>query len=110
MVFMETITRYATKIERGGSGAIVRIAIYARLSRDPNGLSPNTSIQVVECLEEAKRYAQERGLRVEVVVIFEENDIGASKYSKKERPDFRGLIELERQNSVPSRSIPRMAS
>jgi DNA invertase Pin-like site-specific DNA recombinase len=35
-----------------------------------------------------------------VVVIFEENDISASKYSKKERPDFRSLIELIRQNEI----------
>jgi site-specific DNA recombinase len=96
---METTTRYVTRVE-SEAGAIVRIAIYARLSRDPGGLSANTSIQVVECLEEVKHYAQEGGLRVEVVVIFEENDISASKYSKKERPDFRGLIELIRENKV----------
>jgi hypothetical protein len=29
-----------------------------------------------------------------VVVIFEENDVGASVYSKKKRPDFQRLIEL----------------
>jgi DNA invertase Pin-like site-specific DNA recombinase len=97
---METTTRYVTRVESGGNGAIVRVAIYARLSRDPSELSANTSIQVVECLEEVKHYAQERGLRVEVVVIFEENDISASKYSKKERPDFRGLIELVKENKV----------
>jgi site-specific DNA recombinase len=37
---------------------------------------------------------------VEVTAIFEENDIGASKYSKKERPDFRRLIELIEDNKV----------
>src|SRR5436309_2493658 len=40
------------------------------------------------------------GLRVKVVVVFEENDTSASKYSKKERPDFQRLIELIRQNRV----------
>jgi site-specific DNA recombinase len=97
---METTARYATRIESDKGGAIARIAIYARLSRDPSGLSVNTSIQVVECLEEARCYVQDRALRVKVVVIFEENDISASKYSKKERPDFQRLIDLIRQNEV----------
>jgi len=97
---METTSRYVTRIESDRVGAIARIAIYARLSRDPSGLSVNTSIQVAECLEEAGRYAQDRATRVKVVAIFEENDISASKYSKKERPDFQRLIELIRQNEI----------
>jgi site-specific DNA recombinase len=60
----------------------------------------NTSIQVAECLEEIKNYKQERGVHVEVVVIFEENDVGASEYSKKERPDFQCLIEFIKANKV----------
>src|SRR5207248_489340 len=92
--------KYPSLLESGGGGAIVRIAIYARLSRDPSGLSTNTSIQVAECLGAATRHAQDRGLRVKVVVVFEENDTSASKYSKKERPDFQRLIELIRQNRV----------
>jgi DNA invertase Pin-like site-specific DNA recombinase len=99
-ISMETTTRYVTRVENGGNGVVVRIAIYARLSRDPSGLSANTSIQVVECLEEVKHYARERGMRVEVIVIFEENDISASKYSKKDRPGFRSLIELIKENKV----------
>jgi site-specific DNA recombinase len=97
---METTTRYVTGLEGDGDQAIVRIAIYARLSRDPSGLSTNTSIQVAECLEEVKHYAQERGVRVEVVVVFEENDVSASRYSKKERSDFRDLIEFVKENKV----------
>ena len=92
--------RYVTRVENGGNGTGARIAIYARLSRDPSGLSVNTSIQVAECLEEVKHYARERGMRVEVIVIFEENDISASRYSKKSRPDFRSLIELIKENKV----------
>jgi hypothetical protein len=80
---METTARYSVRTEGDKDGAIARIAIYARLSRDPSGLSVNTSIQVEECLEEARRYANDRALQVVVVVIFEENDISASKYSKK---------------------------
>src|SRR5690348_113232 len=97
---METTVRYATSIGGGEGNSVVRIAIYARLSRDPGGLSANTSMQVVECLEGARRYAQDHGLCVEIVAIFEENDISASIYSKKKRPDFRKMIELVRQDKV----------
>jgi site-specific DNA recombinase len=34
------------------------------------------------------------------VVIFEENDISASRYSTKERPDYESLVELVRQNRI----------
>jgi site-specific DNA recombinase len=37
---------------------------------------------------------------VEVTAIFEENDISASKYSKKDRPDFQSLIELIKKNKI----------
>ena len=97
---METTTKYLTKNESDGDGAVVRIVIYARLSRDPSGLSANTAIQVAECLEEVKHYGRERGLRVDVVGIFEENDVSASRYSKKERPDFQRLIQLIRQDKI----------
>jgi len=39
-------------------------------------------------------------LRIEIVVIFEENDISASKYSKRNRPDFKSLIELIEQSRI----------
>jgi site-specific DNA recombinase len=97
---VETTAQYATRVEGDSGGATARIAIYARLSRDPSGLSVNTSIQVAECLQEVKRYARDRCVRAKVIVVFEENDIGASEYSKKERPDFQSLIELIRQNKV----------
>lgn len=35
-----------------------------------------------------------------MVAIFEENDVGAAKYSKKERPDYRRLLELVKENKV----------
>ncbi len=39
-------------------------------------------------------------MRIEIVIIFEENGISASKYSKRKRPDFQSLIELIRQNRL----------
>jgi site-specific DNA recombinase len=97
---VETSARYAARVESDSGSATARIAVYARLSRDPGGLSVNTSIQVAECLEEVRCYTQDRGLRVEIVAIFEENDISASRYSTKKRPDFQDLIELIRQDEV----------
>ena len=79
---------------------VARIAIYARVSRDPSGLSANTCMQVAECLEEVKRYAREHSLQVKIAVILEENDVSASEYSKKSRPDFRSLINLIKDNEV----------
>ena len=35
-----------------------------------------------------------------MVAIFEENDVGASKYSKKEPADYRRLLELVKENKV----------
>jgi DNA invertase Pin-like site-specific DNA recombinase len=97
---METTGRYVTRIESDKGGALARIAIYARLSRDPRGLNVNTSIQVAECLEEARRYVQDRVLQARIVAIFEENDISASAYSKKKRLDFQRLIELIKRNKI----------
>jgi DNA invertase Pin-like site-specific DNA recombinase len=97
---METTGHYVTRIESDKGGAIARIAIYARLSRDPRGLNVNTSIQVAECLEEARRYVQDRVLQARIVAIFEENDISASAYSKKKRLDFQRLIELIKRNKI----------
>src|SRR5690349_21503792 len=45
---METTVRYATSIGGGEGNSVVRIAIYARLSTDPGGLSANTSMQIEE--------------------------------------------------------------
>lgn len=97
---METTSQYASRVESDGNDAVTHAAIYARLSRNPGGLNANTSIQVAECLEEVKNYSRERGLRVAIVVIFEENDISASQYSKKKRPDFQSLIELIKENRI----------
>lgn len=100
MAAMETTTRYSTRVETLVGDTVVRIAVYARLSKNRNGLSTNTAIQVAECLEEIKYYAAARGVKVEIVVVFEENDVSASRYSKKPRPDFQSLIELIKQNKV----------
>jgi site-specific DNA recombinase len=64
----------------------VRVAIYARLSRDNSGISENVGIQILECRE----HAQKQGWTV--VGVFSDNDISASKYSTRPRPGYHTMI------------------
>lgn len=64
----------------------MRVAIYARLSRDNSGISENVDIQILECRE----HAQEHGWTV--VGVFSDSDISASKYSTKLRPGYHTMI------------------
>lgn len=66
--------------------------IYARISQDRSGAGLNAAQQVKECRE----LAEARGL--EVVEVFVDNDISASKYSTKKRPAF--LEMLSRMGEV----------
>jgi site-specific DNA recombinase len=64
----------------------VRVAIYARLSRDNSGISENVDIQILECRE----HAQEQGWTV--VGVFSDSDISASRYSTKLRLGYHTMI------------------
>jgi site-specific DNA recombinase len=72
----------------------VRAAIYPRLSKDRTGLSPNTTIQEMECQD----YAAGQGW--EVIGVFPDNDISASRYSSKPRPGYTDLLHAIRTNRV----------
>src|SRR3954447_11152162 len=72
----------------------VRAAISPGLSKDRSGISPNVVIQQLECEE----YAQEHGW--EVVGIFADNDISASRYSTKPRHGYQELLHAIRGNRV----------
>lgn len=71
-----------------------RSAIYARLSKDRTGLSPNCQIQT----DEATDYAAERGYAV--VCLLQENDVSASKYSSKPRPIYDQLLARIKANEI----------
>lgn len=79
---------------------VVRIVIYARLSKNHRGLSTATSIQVDECEREARYYAKVHGYQIVIVERFEEDDVSASKYSTKSRPLYEQTLQLVRQNKV----------
>lgn len=79
---------------------VLRIVIYARLSQNRRGLSMATAIQVEECEREAKYYAKDHGCRIVIVEKFEEDDVSASRYSKKPRPLYEQVLQLVRSNKV----------
>jgi len=81
----------------------VRVAIYARISRDSSGISENTDIQISLC----KEYAEERGW--EVVGTFQDNDISASKYSTKPRPGYNTLITALKSDGIEAVLVVEMS-
>src|SRR5829696_6803167 len=77
-----------------GTGAVMRVAIYARISRDSSGISENVDIQIMEC----RRYAEDRGW--EVGGTWTDNDISASKYSTKPRPGYNTMITALKNDGI----------
>jgi site-specific DNA recombinase len=80
----------------------MRVAIYARLSKDTSGVSENVEIQI----QETKAYARSMGYRI--AGIFSDNDISASKYSKKPRPGYQTLLAAIRRNGIEAILITEM--
>ncbi|MET9617742.1 recombinase family protein [Kitasatospora indigofera] len=81
-------------------------AIYARLSKDRSGLSENVKIQIVE----AQAYAEDEVWPV-VGVFKDNNDISASRYSKKPRDDYQrllGSIQRGEVNIILITEMPRL--
>jgi site-specific DNA recombinase len=65
---------------------LVDAAIYARLSKNRRGLSDNVEIQVAE----GRAYADDKGWQT--VFVGRDDDISASKFSTKPRPDYERLV------------------
>jgi len=80
----------------------MRVAIYARLSKDTSGVSENVEIQIQEC----KAHARSMGYRI--AGIFSDNDISASKYSKKPRPGYQTMLTAIGRNTVEAILITEM--
>ncbi|WP_112236800.1 recombinase family protein [Kribbella monticola] len=70
------------------------IALYARLSKDRSGLSENAQIQFAEGLE----FVEDGGGQVSLK--FKDNDISASKFSKKPRDEYDKLIAAIKRGEV----------
>src|SRR6266446_2981021 len=69
-------------------------ALYARLSKDRSGLSENVQIQ----LREGTYFAEDNDGRI--VAKFKDNDISASKFSKKPRPEYDLLVAAIERGEV----------
>ncbi|HEY1700999.1 MAG TPA: recombinase family protein, partial [Trebonia sp.] len=70
------------------------IALYARLSKDRSGLSENVHIQ----LSEGEEYVEDNDGTV--ALRFDDNDISASKFSKKPRPAYERLLKAIERGEV----------
>ena len=81
----------------------MRVAIYARISRDSSGISENVDIQIMEC----RRYAEDRGWQV--VSTFHDNDISASKYSTKPRPGYATMITALKNDGIEAVLVVEMS-
>jgi site-specific DNA recombinase len=79
---------------------ILRVVIYARISKVGHSNSTNTTIQVEECQRELRYLAKDRNTKVVIAAVFQEDDRSASKYSKKPRPKWERTVELVQGNWV----------
>src|SRR5512132_2880540 len=77
-------------------------AIYTRLSLERDANAENCAIQEAECRE----YAESLGW--EVVAVFSDSDISASRYSRKPRPGYNELIEAVKAGEVEAILITEM--
>lgn len=73
---------------------VMRTAIYARLSKDRSGLSENCDIQIRECRE----FIADEGWTERITLS--ENDVSASKYSKKPRPRYETLLHIIERDDI----------
>lgn len=81
----------------------MKTAPYTRLSQyRGGGFSENCQIQEEECLA----YAADQGWQV--VAVYTDEDISASKYSTKPRPGYNKLLEAVRANEVECILITEM--
>ncbi len=79
--------------------------VYARLSRDRSGVSPNCEIQIQECHE----YAAETG--ISVLGVSQDNDISASQFSTAPREGYDnmlGRLRLGEAEMVLCTEMPRL--
>ncbi len=80
----------------------MRCAIYARLSIERESSSDNVETQIEECTA----YIEDQGWQV--VHVFSDSDISASKYSTKPRPGYEQLLNAVRAGEVECIVITEM--
>lgn len=71
-----------------------RAAVYCRISRDPEGLRAGVERQEEDCRKLAKHQGYD------VVGVFTDNDISASTFSKKVRPQYAAMLNAARAGEL----------
>lgn len=65
----------------------LKAAVYTRISNDPEGRALGVERQEQDCLNLAKKHG------FDVVEVYTDNDISASRSSKKRRPGFEAMLD-----------------
>jgi DNA invertase Pin-like site-specific DNA recombinase len=95
---MTTSTKTTRKTSKTAAirnpGSDRRCGLYVRISDDTTGDEKGVERQRRDC----RRYARERGWTI--VAEFTENDVGASSYSKKKRPEYEHMLQLVASGDV----------
>lgn len=71
-----------------------RAAIYCRISRDPEGTRDGVDRQEEDCRKLARK------LGLVVAGVYTDNDISASSFSRKTRPEYTVMLEAARRGDV----------
>ncbi|MGV9635743.1 recombinase family protein [Nocardia rhamnosiphila] len=70
----------------------LRVAVYLRFSQDRTGAGEGIARHEPHCRALAERLAEQRGVTAQITV-FTDNDISASAYTRKRRPQYRAMCE-----------------
>lgn len=73
-----------------------RVAIYARISDDPEGREAGVERQV----EDARKGVEKVGWTLAPIPPFVDNDLSASRYAKRERPAYKKMLKLAREGEI----------
>lgn len=73
------------------------VAVYTRISDDATGEEAGVSRQLDDCLREVRRHKSWKLHRPEP---FEDNDLSASRYSRKRRPQYEAMIAAVERGEI----------
>ncbi len=75
-----------------GKPPVLRIAIYLRFSQDRSGEGLGMARHEPHCRKLAEEIAAQRGA-IPQITVYRDNDISASRYSRKKRADYAAMCE-----------------
>ena len=78
----------------------LRIVIYCRISEDREGAGLGVERQLEDGVNLARELSEQRSVRVVIVRAFADNDISASRYGNKPRPDYLAMLRLIESDTI----------